>query len=287
LDWVIGIHLPTDKPRSKQLKIFAGVVEFLAIVYLVVTFLYVEGRLDYSGTNSDSTVQVFSALIFIVPFVVIVLLLIIFKSCFNLHPTNFEMFKFFSHAISLNTLYPYYPDYLYVSDGGHLENFGFLPLIRRQCSLIVIADGSQDVSEGCQSLLLSIQMAEQRLHCSFYTENQKSIALAINTEFAGRRKQRIFKFKVRYVDGTIGDVVYLKARREFDVWHGLCCDCCKGFSICSSILGNFPQHSTANQFFSPGLYELYQTEGHRAYEDFKKSNNVQDGTIVTTASDVV
>jgi len=74
----------------------------------------------------------------------------------------------------------------------------------------------------------------------------------------------------------VGDVIYLKARRDADKWNGLCCDCCKGCTFWSPLLGNFPQHSTAHQFFSPGLYELYQKEGFRAYEDYK---NFKSGDV--------
>ena len=46
-----------------------------------------------------------------------------------------------------------------------------------------------------------------------------------------------------------------------------CCDCCHGKQCCglSKLCCNvFPQHITANQFFTPRMFEVYHREGYRA-----------------------
>ena len=51
-----------------------------------------------------------------------------------------------------------------------------------------------------------------------------------------------------------------------------CCECCHhkscyDFSKC--LCNVFPQHSTANQFFTPRMFEAYHEEGRRACEEAK------------------
>ena len=49
-----------------------------------------------------------------------------------------------------------------------------------------------------------------------------------------------------------------------------CCECChkKSCHEFSKLLCNaFPQHSTANQFFTPRMFEAYHEEGRRAYDE--------------------
>src|SRR5260221_1689809 len=47
--------------------------------------------------------------------------------------------------------------YVYLSDGGHFENFGLYEMILRRCRFIVIGDGSSDETYGFGSLGLAIR----------------------------------------------------------------------------------------------------------------------------------
>ena len=63
-----------------------------------------------------------------------------------------------------------------------------------------------------------------------------------------------------------GDSPYL-VEKDVDRLTGACCvcchcACCKGFS--ELILGRFPHHSTANQFFTPDQFSAYHREGYRS-----------------------
>ena len=49
-----------------------------------------------------------------------------------------------------------------------------------------------------------------------------------------------------------------------------CCECCHRHScrVCSSwFCKAFPQHITANQFFTPRMFEAYHREGYRACKE--------------------
>ena len=46
-----------------------------------------------------------------------------------------------------------------------------------------------------------------------------------------------------------------------------CCECCHARPCCGiskSLCGVFPQHKTANQFFTPAMFSAYHREGYRA-----------------------
>lgn len=58
-----------------------------------------------------------------------------------------------------------------------------------------------------------------------------------------------------------------------------CCDCCHS-DIChwlsSRCLGEFPHHTTANQFFTPDMFSAYHREGYAACAEAKIHEFLQD-----------
>ena len=63
------------------------------------------------------------------------------------------------------------------------------------------------------------------------------------------------------VDGMILD------QKEVNDLTFCCCESCHGSQfdwLSSSLCNTFPQHSTANQFFTPRMFEAYHREGYRA-----------------------
>lgn len=61
-------------------------------------------------------------------------------------------------------------------------------------------------------------------------------------------------------------------QRDVDKLTFCCCKCCHRHSCrgCSSLFCNaFPQHITANQFFTPRMFEAYHREGYRACTEAK------------------
>lgn len=58
-----------------------------------------------------------------------------------------------------------------------------------------------------------------------------------------------------------------------------CCECCHRLSChgCSTWFCNaFPQHITANQFFTPRMFEAYHREGYRACTEAKADSFVSE-----------
>ena len=66
-----------------------------------------------------------------------------------------------------------------------------------------------------------------------------------------------------------------------------CCECCHGNQCCGMskwCCNSFPQHLTANQFFTPRMFEAYHREGYRACvetekDDFMKNVGVEGQQI--------
>jgi len=250
-----------------------NIIEYISIAIGVALFLVVE--IIFQDAEGD-IVLALTILMFLLPSVIMIITCIILEIHATKSPHELLFYRFFASVLKLDITFSNWPSYVYISDGGHTENFGLLPLIRRKCKLIFICDGSYDPTETCDAFLLALNLSEERLYCSFLADNPSiSVSNSFKTEFIGNpNKARYFTCKVRYSDGSEGNIVYLKSKKSVK-WNGMFWDCCKSWSCCSLIFGQFPQHSTANQFFSPGLYSLYQEEGFRAFEDYKnRVNNV-------------
>ena len=61
---------------------------------------------------------------------------------------------------------------------------------------------------------------------------------------------------------------------EVDRLTGCCGECCHKSccSWCSWCCGSFPQHSTANQCFTPAMFSAYHREGYRACAEAEAAN---------------
>ena len=81
------------------------------------------------------------------------------------------------------------PPILRVSDGGHLENLGLLPLLQQRLQKIVIADGSEyqtDADHGVE-LLHSLQRAREKLRCSFTGFDGRDVLEDIRANFVDKK----------------------------------------------------------------------------------------------------
>eukprot|EP00117_Sycon_ciliatum_P029098 scpid35039/ scgid23251/ len=130
-----------------------------------------------------------------------------------------------------------YPDVtVNVSDGGHTENLGLLPLLKRRSKFIIVCDGSANVGIGnCSELERSLQLARQWLGCRFTSlegmDLDADILQTLGSSSNGIAPQA-FHFKVRYIGmrtGVVngvheGDILVLQPRhpahRVEGVWSG-------------------------------------------------------------------
>lgn len=157
--------------------------------------------------------------------------------------------------------------HIHLSDGGHFENLGVYELVRRKCRTILSVDASADTHFAFASLAKMIEL----IRVDFGAK------LSINVDDLlpgenGFSKKPYAIGKITYHDGSHGDFIYIKS--------------CLIASLNADIYGykqqnpDFPNQSTANQFFDEFQFEAYRELGfqltHRLLtehpEIFNKNN---------------
>ena len=80
------------------------------------------------------------------------------------------------------------PAVLYLSDGGHIENLGILPLLKKRMKRIVAINGGQTIldEDYGSSLLNALDMARKKLDCSFSGMDGRDVAEDIRENFVER-----------------------------------------------------------------------------------------------------
>lgn len=66
---------------------------------------------------------------------------------------------------------------LTLSDGGHYENLGLLPLLAKRCPEIHVTDGGLDLKGDCSDLIRALDLARRFLNCQFMVEADTLTAL--------------------------------------------------------------------------------------------------------------
>ncbi len=153
-----------------------------------------------------------------------------------------------------------------LSDGGHFENLGLYELIRRRVRLILLCDGTADPDYAFADL----QTAMARVWADFGAriEFDRDVMLRrfMPSIEAGYPKDvRLSECayavaQIIYADGDTGHLIYLTTVL------------CKGARL--KLMGykganlDFPDQSTADQFFDEEQFEAYRELGYEIADDF-------------------
>ena len=91
------------------------------------------------------------------------------------------------------------PPILRLSDGGHIENLGILPLLKKRLRKIVVADGGHKSEDGhwAKDLLKALSLAREKLHCSFIGLDGRDIIEDVKEKFVNtprRHQPRSYRF---------------------------------------------------------------------------------------------
>jgi hypothetical protein len=164
-----------------------------------------------------------------------------------------------------------------LSDGGHFENLGLYELIRRRLRLIVLCDGTADPGYAFSDL----QNALARIGADFGAriEFDKKTTLqrfmpsidAIYPKDVRLSESAYAIAQIIYADGRTGHLVYLTTAL------------CKGLRL--KLLGykgahrDFPDQSTADQFFDEEQFEAYRELGYVIADDFIR-HDMQNGGML-------
>jgi Patatin-like phospholipase len=139
--------------------------------------------------------------------------------------------------------------FLYVTDGGHIENLGLLELLRRECTTIVCLDAAGGSTETFSTLGEAIALAASELNV------RVSIDPARDLEPFGDRTNRADHAvgEIRYSSGKTGRLIYGKAlvtaESSWDVRAYAAKD------------RRFPAIPTSDQLFSGETFDAYQALG--------------------------
>jgi hypothetical protein len=148
--------------------------------------------------------------------------------------------------------------YVYLSDGGHFENLGVYELVRRRCRTIIVGDASEDPDGKCEALANAIR----KCRADFGVE------IDFDDDLSQLRPDPKSKLsRAHYAVGTItypkrdatdnqfeGKLVYLKASlTKHDPADVL---------AYASAHTEFPNESTADQWFDESQFESYRNLGY-------------------------
>jgi len=175
--------------------------------------------------------------------------------------------RFFQELIGLIS---YKTSYVYLSDGGHIENLGIYELVRRQCRLIIVGDGECDPEYSFQGLSDALRLIR--------------VDFGINIEMDGldeirNGEQQFARGTINYPNGRSGYLIYLKSSLLGD---DMIEATVSGDAYVSSPLRaddrrfdelgymanykaknpSFPQESTGDQFFDETQFECYRALGY-------------------------
>ncbi|XP_022809200.1 uncharacterized protein LOC111346160 [Stylophora pistillata] len=119
------------------------------------------------------------------------------------------------------------PPVLSLTDDDHVENLGILPLLKLRLGNIVVVDGGRSNLEKDygKSLLIALNLAREKLGCSFSAVDGRDIAEDIRDNFVERSpgsQPSNYKFKVHYYDKNVnsdgktkvgeGEILYIVPR---------------------------------------------------------------------------
>jgi hypothetical protein len=151
-----------------------------------------------------------------------------------------------------------------LSDGGHFENLGIYELIRRRCRYIIACDGEQDNDYTFTSL----GGAVRKCRADFGVEidiDPKRIRLKKKWSTT-----HCVVGRIRYPDAPPGWLLYLKSSLTGDEPEDV--------MQYKASHGDFPQETTADQFFTEDQFESYRRLGLHIVESAFENVTVAPGS---------
>lgn len=149
--------------------------------------------------------------------------------------------------------------FVYVSDGGHLDNLGLMELLRRRCAVILLVDASNDRPGTTRALDGVLRIAGE--HLGITCDRGPSPVNRAGTWQAAADCVEVFT--VTHLDGRRTTVVYAKARladtlRDDPDVRDLVAETAQaGRAWWPWSLGSLPRTSTVNQWLTDAQFAGY------------------------------
>jgi hypothetical protein len=156
--------------------------------------------------------------------------------------------------------------FLYVTDGGHIENLGLLELLRRRCTTIVCLDAAGGSTTRFSTLGEAIALASSELN----------VTIEINPTLMAAQSEGVnvtdhVTGTIRYDDGTTGTLIYGKAL----VTSGSPWDV-RAYAAKDP---TFPVHPTADQLFNGETFDAYRALGRCVGRACAAEVDLTDGDV--------
>ncbi|PFX15894.1 hypothetical protein AWC38_SpisGene19857 [Stylophora pistillata] len=140
---------------------------------------------------------------------------------------NVSSIHYYRLMMNTTNIGPKPPPVLSLTDGGHVENLGILPLLKLRLGKIMVVHGGRSIvdKDYGKSLLIALNLAREKLGCSFSAVDGRDISEDIRGNFAERSpgsQPSNYKFKVHYYDKNVnsdgktkvgeGEILYIVPR---------------------------------------------------------------------------
>jgi hypothetical protein len=155
--------------------------------------------------------------------------------------------------------------FVQLSDGGHFENLGLYELVRRRCRLIVLCDGAADPKFGFDDWQRALALVREDFGATIRLSDGHDLADLIPARTCGYpsgaklAERGHVLAEITYADRTKGAIVYLKTT----LIDGL------GLRVLGykGAHPDFPDETTADQFFDDKQFEAYRELGYRIAQE--------------------
>jgi hypothetical protein len=160
--------------------------------------------------------------------------------------------------------------FVFLSDGGHIENLGIYQLLKRGCRLIIAIDAEADPELSCSSLLKLERYARIDLGVRIILpweeiarrgrEIDKAIDPATPEDASRQHGPHCAIGRILYEDGTRGVLLYFKSSLSGDE---------KDYVLDYKKRNmDFPHETTSDQFFTEEQFEVYRSLGYHVVEGY-------------------
>lgn len=161
--------------------------------------------------------------------------------------------------------------YVYLTDGGHIENLGLYQLLRRRCQLIIVIDAEADPKMAFNSFIKAERYARidlgTRIDLPWYKIRDTTLEVNRVIGDKGDTGQLISRGgphcalgTIHYPKGQEGFLLYFKASLSGDE---------NDYVInYKSRYPSFPHETTGDQFFSEEQFEVYRNLGFHVVQGF-------------------
>ncbi|TAE46971.1 MAG: hypothetical protein EAZ89_18975 [Bacteroidetes bacterium] len=156
-----------------------------------------------------------------------------------------------------------------LSDGAHTgDNLGLIPLLRRRCRHIVVCDFEEDPTFAFVSLNHAVRMANIEENIDIKIELSPLIPDKIEKGAVHQSQQSVAIGTVSYPDHTRGKIYYLKSSISTAPFQdGKSRTLPLNVFNYHKLYSDFPQQTTADQFFDDPQFEAYRALGFHIAEE--------------------